>query len=457
MVDHLSLSQLNQKIKGALNNAFPEAVWIVAEISELRTVRSGHCYLELIEKEDGSDSIKAKVRATIWAFTFRMLKPYFETTTKQELTSGIKILFKASVEFQEVYGLSLNIKDIDPSYTLGDIARRRLAVIAQLEEEGVIDMNKEVELAAIPQKLAIISSPTAAGYEDFVNQLDNNSYGFKVYHKLFKATMQGKDAEASIIEALEKVYRYEDFFDAVVLIRGGGSTSDLMWFDSYLLAVNIAQFPLPVLTGIGHERDESVADMVAHKRLKTPTAVAEFIIDRMADFQSYLVDLQGQVADETRSQLKNSIHRFELALNAIQPTVHKVVANKRRQPLEAAHRLKFAVKSYFDGQAGFFSHVKETSQYLVKKQVRSGLQQCDFHQTQLKLELGAYFKNKAQRLVLKEKTIKLTDPKNILLKGYSITYQDGKPIKTNESLKLGDELHTQLANGTIISRIEKIN
>ncbi len=456
MPDHISLSQLNNQIKEAIGLSFPDTVWVIAEISEIRTVRSGHCYLELIEKDEANDIVRAKARATIWAYTFRMLKPYFETTTKQELASGLKVLVRASVEFQEVYGFSLNIKDIDPSYTLGDIARKRLEVIRQLEEEGVMDMNKEVELEAVPQKLAIISSSTAAGYEDFVNQLENNPYGFKIYHKLFQATMQGNEAEQSIISALERVYEYEDYFDAVVIIRGGGSTSDLMCFDGYWLAVNIAQFPIPVLTGIGHERDESVADMVAHTRLKTPTAVAEFIVDRIGNFSAYLDDLKDHFADGVKNQLTDQKYRLDRAITAFHPLVSKVIIQKRRQPQEAAQRLHFAVKSYFDNQQLYFSHVKESVHYLIKKQVKGNLQQCQFHQTQLKIELAAYFKNKAQKLTLAENTAKLSDPVNILERGYSITYKDGVPIKSIDQLKSGDDLQTVLQKGTIISKIEKI-
>ncbi len=457
MTDHLSLFQLNQQIKDSINRAFPDTVWVVAEISELRTVRSGHCYLELIEKDEGTDQIKAKVRATIWAFTYRMIKPYFETTTKQQLTSGLKVLVRASVEFQEVYGFTLNIKDIDPSFTLGDIARKRIEVIRRLEEEGVMDMNKELQLPLVPQRLAIISSPTAAGYEDFVNQLDNNQLGFKIYHKLFQAIMQGNDAEQSMISALDQVYAYEDFFDAVVIIRGGGSSADLMCFDGYWLAYHIAQFPLPVITGIGHERDESVADMVAHTKLKTPTAVAEFIIDQMSHFYGWLEDLQAQVVDESRLKINGWKHQLELAVSSLSPIVTNVIEKKRRQPREAAQRLDFSVKSYFDNQQSYFSHVRESLYYMVKKQVKSGLRQCQFHQSQLKLEVGGYLKNKKHGLSLAEKTLTLSDPVNVLERGYSIVYKDGNLLKSVEGLHVGDEIKTQLRNGNIISRVEKIN
>ncbi|MBR8537524.1 exodeoxyribonuclease VII large subunit [Carboxylicivirga sediminis] len=454
--EQLSLFELNTNIKDQLKESFPSTYWVIAEISEIRTVRSGHCYLELIEKDTDSDQVKAKARATIWAFTYRMLKPYFETTTRQTLSAGLKVLLKVSIEFQEVYGYSLNIKDIDPTFTLGDIARRKLEVIQQLQEDGVMDMNKEVDLEEVPQVLAVISSPTAAGYEDFINQLSNNPEGYKIYHKLFPAIMQGDEAEQSIIAALERIYEHEHAFDAVVIIRGGGSSSDLMCFDSYMLALNIAQFPLPVLTGIGHERDESVADMVAHTRLKTPTAVAEFIIDRITQFDAYLSDLKEHFVAETSQLLVNELHRLELAAQRFQPVVNTAISASKQFQIDAAHRLEFAVKSYFDKQVSFFSHVKESAHYLTKKQLRGSHQKLAFQSTRLKLETNAYFKNQQQRLKLAERTLELCDPYEILKRGYSLTYRGNELVKQLESLNVGDELLTQLHEGKIISRIEKI-
>jgi exodeoxyribonuclease VII large subunit len=451
--EHISLFELNNNIKEQLKDAFPSTYWVVAEISEIRTVRSGHCYLELIEKDTDSDQIKAKARATIWAFTFRMIKPYFETSTRQTLSAGLKILVKVSIEFQEVYGYSLNVKDIDPTFTLGDIARRKLEVIRQLQEDGVMEMNKELELAEVPQKLAVISSPTAAGYEDFINQLENNSEGYKVYHKLFPAVMQGEEAETSIIAALERIYAHEQLFDAVILIRGGGSTADLMCFDSYNLAFNIAQFPLPVLTGIGHERDESVADMVAHTRLKTPTAVAEFILERIGLFDAYLSDLKEQFVTETKHLITNEAHRLELAAQRFQPIVSKAITKKKQYQINAAHRLDFTVKNYFDKQKSFFSHVKESVHYLTKKQLRSNHQNLQFITTRLKLETRAYFNNQKQSIKLAERTIELNDPTNILKRGYSLTYNDNQLIKNIRSIQPGNEMLTCINEGEIISPV----
>ena len=280
---------------------FTAPVWVIGEISEINIHSNGHCYLTLIEKGESEDRIVAQARATIWSYTFRMLRPFFETTTGQQLTDGIKVLLQVSVEFHEMYGFSLNVRNIDPAYTLGDQALKRREIIRRLTDEGVLTMNKELELPLVPQKIAIISSPSAAGYEDFMEQLANNGNGYKFYTKLFPAVMQGNQAEQSIVEALDRIYPYEDFFDVVVIIRGGGSQVDLSCFDNYNIAYHITQFPLPVLTGIGHEKDDSIADLVAHTRLKTPTAVAEFILDGVAAFEERINLMQ----QETISLVEN--------------------------------------------------------------------------------------------------------------------------------------------------------
>lgn len=263
-----SLLELNACVRNTLQESLPERYWVRAEISEARIHPSGHCYLELIEKEEQSGKTVAKARATIWATTFRLLQPWFKQSTGQLFTSGIKILIQVSISFHELYGYNLTVHDIDPAYTLGDAARRRAAILQQLREEGVADMNKELTWPILPQRIAVISSPSAAGYGDFMNQIQNNSYGYKIYTVLFPAAMQGDQTEQSIIHALDRINRHEELFDGVVIIRGGGATSDLNSFDSYPLAVNVAQFPLPVITGIGHERDDTVIDMVANTRVK---------------------------------------------------------------------------------------------------------------------------------------------------------------------------------------------
>lgn len=305
----LSLSQLCAGISDSISADFSEAVWVRAEISELG-IRNGHCYMELIEKDEFSNRILAKMRAICWANIFAMLKPYFEQETGQALHAGLQVLVSVLVEFHPAYGLQLNINDINPTYTIGDMARRRLEVIAQLQADGVMDMNKQLPFPTLPQRLAVISSETAAGYGDFCHQLQQNPCGFAFRTELFTAIMQGENAEASIIHALEQIFSRTDDFDAVVIIRGGGATTDLSCFDRYELALNCAQFPLPVVTGIGHLRDVSVLDMVAHTSLKTPTATAEFFIncmiqqaDTIALLKQRLLQTIGNLSDKQQHHI----------------------------------------------------------------------------------------------------------------------------------------------------------
>lgn len=305
----LSLSQLCAGISDSISADFSEAVWVRAEISEL-SVRNGHCYMELIEKDVFSNRILAKMRAVCWANIFALLKPYFEQETGQVLHAGLQVLVSVLVEFHPAYGLQLNINDINPTYTIGDMARQRLEVIAQLQADGVMDMNKQLPFPTLPQRLAVISSETAAGYGDFCHQLQQNPCGFAFRTELFTAIMQGENAEASIIHALEQIFSRTDDFDAVVIIRGGGATTDLSCFDRYELALNCAQFPLPVITGIGHLRDVSVLDMVAHTSLKTPTATAEFFIncmiqqaDTIALLKQRLLQTIGNLSDKQQHHI----------------------------------------------------------------------------------------------------------------------------------------------------------
>lgn len=233
-------------------------IWIQAELSDVRSNTTGHCYLEFVQKDPRSNNLVAKARGMIWNNIYRLLKPYFEETTGQLFTSGIKVLVKVTVQFHELYGYSLTVLDIDPAYTLGDMARRRREILLQLEEEGVLTLNKELEIPVLPQRIAVVSSATAAGYGDFCHQLQHNSGGFFFYTELFPALMQGNQVEESVLAALDRINARINEFDVVVIIRGGGATSDLSGFDTYLLAAACAQFPLPIITGIGHEREDTV-------------------------------------------------------------------------------------------------------------------------------------------------------------------------------------------------------
>ena len=294
-MDSLSLLELNALVRRSLEQCLPDEYWIQAELCDVRSNTTGHCYLEFVQKDPRSNNLVAKARGMIWNNIYRLLKPYFEETTGQLFTSGIKVLVKVTVQFHELYGYSLTVLDIDPAYTLGDMARRRREILLQLEEEGVLTLNKELEIPVLPQRIAVVSSATAAGYGDFCHQLQHNSGGFFFYTELFPALMQGNQVEESVLAALDRINARINEFDVVVIIRGGGATSDLSGFDTYLLAAACAQFPLPIITGIGHERDDTVLDSVAHTRVKTPTAAAELLIHRVAEVAEHLEELSMRI------------------------------------------------------------------------------------------------------------------------------------------------------------------
>ncbi len=405
--EELSLLELNNRIKGVITKAFAETYWVRAEMSDVRCNVSGHCYLEFIEKNAVTGQIVAKARASIWAKTFRMLKPYFETETGQLFASGLKVLVKVTIEFHELYGFSLNVIDIDPAYTLGDMLRKRMEIINRLKEEGVFTLNKELFFPTLPKRIAIITSPTAAGYEDFIEQLSHGDYPF--YTKLFPAIMQGDKTEGSIIAALDQINYHLEHFDAVVIIRGGGATSDLNSFDSYLLAANCAQFPLPIITGIGHERDDTILDMVAHTRMKTPTAVAEFLIGKMDMAAEALHSLVIRFPAVVVNRLEQSHMQIQSITNKL-PTSAITLINKHNTSLN-----------------GLLSNLQQT---LTKK-----------------------FNEEKSFLQLTEQFIAMVAPEYILKRGYSLTLKDDKIIKRATSLVSGDEITTRFADGDAKSTI----
>ncbi len=304
-----TLYQLQSDISEVLAEAFTDSLWVRSEVSECSVNRSGHCYLTLVEKEEKSGRLLAKCSAVIWAQTYRILSAHFRSVTGSDIVAGMNILVKVQVNYSELYGLSLNIRDIDPSFTVGNLELERQRTIARLSEEGMMDINSSLELPALPRSLAVISAETAAGYRDFIEHLHGNQYGFTFATTLFPAPMQGAEAPSGIIAALDTVAQRIDEFDAVLILRGGGSVMDLVCFDDYDLALNVAQFPLPVLTGIGHDKDYHVIDMVAWHNLKTPTALADFFIEMFVHEEQAVAALISRL----KLALKSKSHR-ELAL-----------------------------------------------------------------------------------------------------------------------------------------------
>ncbi|MFW5822157.1 MAG: exodeoxyribonuclease VII large subunit [Tangfeifania sp.] len=475
MEQKLTLFELSQQIKNALDETFHGAVWVVAEISEMKENRSGHCYLELIEKKE--DIIIARARATIWSYTYRMLKPYFETSTGQLFTQGLKILVQVQVEYHPAYGLSLNIKDIDPAYTVGDLALQRKEIIERLQREGVFDMNKELVLPLVPQKIAVISSKTAAGYQDFMNQLETNPLGVRFYTHLFEAYMQGAEAVPSIISALERIFQYEDFFDAVAIIRGGGATADLSCFDNYELAFNVTQFPLPVITGIGHEKDDTITDMVAHTRMKTPTAVAEFFINGIEIFYDRLKNLEEEVVNIARENVETKYRELEelagdfqqlssqfinkknnqlIAVgNKLQHGVNRFAFNKKYELNNMQHDLHSAVSVWNVKKKNHLERRQRLLKTLTGEAIFKEMSKFDLLNEKMKNSTRNLLEKEKERLHLNENAVRLLDPEKVLKRGYTLSVKEGRIVKSVKQLAVDDELETRFADGSVTSKITK--
>lgn len=455
--DSLTLFELNNQVKSGIKEIFPGNYWVVGEVSELNINQSGHCYLELIEKKEDSDQIIARAKATIWAFTFRMLRPYFESVTGQRFSAGIKVMVHVSIEFHEIYGYSLNIKDIEPNFTIGDLSRKRQEIIQRLQDEGVFHLNKELELPVVPQRIAVISSETAAGYGDFVNQLHENQYGYGFAIKLFKAYMQGEDAEQSIIDALERIFANSEKFDAVVIIRGGGSQADLNCFNSYWLCYHITQFPLPVITGIGHERDETIADLVSHKSLKTPTAVAEFIISTVSTFDAYLDELNERIVDLATDQLKTWQDETEHLSQKVASLANFIVTKESQNIQNLSILSEKLFKSYLQRNNQQLTAIQELVKYRTQHYFQKNNAQLSTVQKNTATLLKIVLKEERARLEKMESTNHLLDPVHILKRGYTITYSDGMLIKSPLQLKPGDKIISKWYNGSAASSVDEIH
>lgn len=426
----LSLFELNNLVHEVLEATFDHTYWLTAELSECRVAANGHCYVELVEKADDSRVLIAKARGNIWRNTYPLLAATFEHETGQKLQPGLKILVEAKVTFHELYGYALNIIDIDPTYTLGDMARKRKEILAQLEADGVLTLNKELALPRPLSRIAVISSSTAAGYGDFCDQLEKSPYRFTT--RLFPAIMQGEHVEESVIEALDSLVEEQEAWDVVVIIRGGGAVSDLNGFDTYLLAANVAQFPLPILTGIGHERDDTIIDVVAHTRLKTPTAVAAFLIERQRDEYETLLQMEKNLQQNICRKLEKERNRFE----------------------QNGRRYQMATASYCHREKA--NLLKLTS--LLEKQIFQLIQQQQFQLNSLQQvyekAVATQISHEQIKLASIGKQLVLAGPERILKMGFSITYHQGKAVKSASLLKSGSRLTTRLAEGSITSTVD---
>lgn len=403
----ITLYQLNTIVKETLERGLPDRYWVQGELSEGRPGYNGHFYGEMVQKDEQSGAIVAKARVTCWANTFRMLAQRFQAATGETLRAGLTVMVEVSVSFHQQYGYSLTITNIDPSYTLGDMARRRQEILRQLEKDGILHDNQTLTLPMLTQRIAVISSATAAGYGDFCNQMQNNEFGFYFRIQLFPAVMQGNRVPETIIAALQQIASEADQWDAVVIIRGGGATSDLSDFDSYPLAACIAQMPLPVITGIGHERDETVLDYVAHTHLKTPTAVAAFLIDHLATTAARIDELSQRITRSVTERLAREQQRL-IRLSSVLPLAFQTVRQRQE------HRIE-----------NILSRIQTAHR---ERQLRE-----------------------QHRLQLLEQRLQSLDPALLLQRGYSMTLVDGQLLRDASQVRAGQTLITRLAKGTLTS------
>ena len=385
--------------------------WVVAEIGELRINQRGHCYMDFVEKQE--NVLLAKIKANIWAYNFRKISHFFHTTTGKTLQPGMKILANVCINFHELYGISLVVQDIDPTYTMGERSRRRQQVIDQLQKEGVFGMNKTLKLPLVPQKVAIISSPTAAGLGDFLDQLQKNKDGYHFNLQLFSAMMQGDEASDSMVKALHQVFNRQHEFDLVAIVRGGGAQVDLDCFDVYDLASHVAQFPLPVITGIGHERDETIVDLVAHTSLKTPTAVSEFLVSGIRSF------------DE----------RLNRAFQQLNSCSVKMLNSREKHLTQVSNQIRHYTNRRIQREHGRLERMQDV------------LQKAPF-------KLLAAQSNKVRFL---EQSVKYLDPINVLKRGFTITKKKDVLLQYVDKIDHDDELTTITAENIVKSKVTEVN
>lgn len=429
MNEALTLYELNNLVRGVLEDTLDQAYWLQAELSEVNLNRSGHCYVEFVQKAQRGNGFVAKARGVIWANIYAMLAPYFEQQTGQRFAAGLKVQVLMQVTFHELYGYSLTVMDIDPTYTLGDMARRRKEILQELDRQGILTMQKELEMPVLPQRVAVVSAPSAAGYGDFCNQLQNNDKGYAFKVQLFPAVMQGEQTERSIIAALNAIADEMDQWDVVVIIRGGGATADLASFDTLALAENVTQFPLPIITGIGHERDDTVLDMISHTRVKTPTAAAEFLIARVDESGSFLEELAQRFSFCVLQRLEQEKHRLERMITGL-PAVYQ--SRKAREE----NRLQRASLSL---------------QHAVVQQINDRQHRLQLLQQRMVLQVPQLLSRQSNKLELLAQRISDNSPERLLKRGYSITLKNGRAVTGAEQLQAGDEIVTRLANGEIKS------
>lgn len=425
----MTLLELNSLVSEVLENAMPRQYWVEAELSDVNE-RRGHLFAELVEKDESSNTPVARASAKCWASTWYSLKRTFERITGEQLRTGMKVQLKVYVQFHPAYGFSWIITDIDPTFTLGDLAKRRMEIIAQLKAEGIFDMQKQLSLPMFCQHIAVISSATAAGYGDFCNHLHNNPQGFFFHTTLFHAVMQGEQIESSVIDALNRIFDADEEYDCVVIIRGGGATSDMSGFDTLNLAENVANFPIPIITGIGHERDECILDMISYHRVKTPTAAADFLLSHLENTSRTIDNLADRLARSAARYLETERVRMKGISSKIPILFSMVKASQTNRIEILSKRIENALRQKTEQENHRLQMLQQTIEMGAKQAIE---------------------KERHRLSLLAQKALSL-DPEIILKRGYSITLSGGKVVTDASKVMKGEILETRLANGTVLSK-----
>lgn len=446
----LTLSQFQTLLGNAIRTSRDtQNVWVQAEFSDLR-VAGGHCYMELLEK-DANGQTRAKIRAMIWSGTLGVLRRKFYEATGRDIASGMKVLVRGSATHHNVYGLSFTISDIDPSYTLGDMERLRREILERLSREGVINFNRQLTLPPAPRRIAVISAAGAAGYGDFINQLDANSEGFVFYPHLFPAVMQGERTAPSVMDALDKIEMTVDLWDAVVIIRGGGATTDLNGFDNYDLAHRVATFPLPVIVGIGHERDRTVLDEIACVRCKTPTAVAAFLIEALRSSYSHVTDMVTRIARYGTDALRGEHLRLSNFLQAVPALAGTRLMENKMKLSTLAQTIPGLVQNRIMRRRMALSDYASQLGRNVDRRIMEASAKVDTLATRTATAATAASERERRHLQRLDDMLRLLSPENTLKRGYSITRAAGRAVTDPSVLPPGTELETTLASGKILS------
>jgi exodeoxyribonuclease VII large subunit len=453
MSDKLSLTELQLIIRDSLYTALPGFYWVTAEIADIRENYAGHCYLELVEKHPDEVNLRSKARAVIWSNRYRFIEHLFEQVTGESLRPGLKVLVHIKIEYHEIYGLSLVINDIDPAFTLGEMAVRRQQIIRKLEEDGVISMNRDLEFPILPKRIAIISSKNAAGLTDFLKHLSSNSFGYRFNTAFFESAMQGTDTETDIISALNRISEHPGLFDVVVIVRGGGSQSDLSWFDNYNIAYHITQFPLPVITGIGHEKDLSVTDLVSHRSEKTPTAVADFLINTMSATEEHFLGIYNQISELSLAIIDESKTRLDSGRMRLIPVARMKLNSEKDRLSGRMIRLINTGKDFLVREE--ITPANHTSRLISTVRTFTGNLLSNLGKMEAAIFNGSLTLNrhKEKEINSLNNSLNLLSPVNVLKRGYTITTLNGKILTSSEMVNNDDQIDTLFSDGKVSSRV----